>query len=254
VVNDVVFPLKYSNVRRHLEYYQYLEEEEEYYRQQEEMLLREQEIALQQQQQQQQLQHAKPAKNDEVRQATDEAAKAAQETARAAAEASQGLMKGISSLGGNLMEQSGGFGFGFGSGNKKGAASGFSIGGFGLGSLGGAQQPAKKTEPVKTQQQKQQTALQTKAVAEVKKPIVQADMYAKPYTAHMTAQERWWWAYRMTVQVKTATTTTSTLPRNLHLYNLWIILLDINFLVFIFKTICILVVHLPNHLLLTKNV
>ena len=136
-----------------------------------------------------------------MRQAADEATKAAQEAAKAAAEASQGLMKGNSSLGGNLMEQSGGFGFGFGSGSKKGASSGFSIGGFGLGSLGGSQQPAKKAEPVKPQQQQQQKQ-QQKAAVDAKKPIIQADQYAKPYTAHMTAQERWWWAYRMTVQVK----------------------------------------------------
>ena len=206
------------------------------------MLLREQELALQQQQQ------AKPVKNDEVRQAADEAAKAAQEAAKAAAEASQGLMKGISSLGGNLMEQSGGFGFGFGSGSKKGASSGFSIGGFGLGSLGGSQQPAKKTEPVKPQQQQtaiqNKTAVQSKAAVDVNKPsIAQADQYSKPYTAHMTAQERWWWAYRMTVQVKNATTTTtptptSTLPRNLHS-----VVLEIYFSVS-FKQFCNLVVLL----------
>jgi len=190
-VENILFvvPVKISEVRRHLEYYQYVEQEEEYYRQQEKMLIREQTRA---QEQEQQSAAGKSSQKDEMKQAADEATKAAQEAAKAAAEASQGLMKGISSLGGNLMEQSGGFGFGFGGGssNKKG---GFSLGGFGLGSLGAATQPAKKVEPV---------------VAKPKQPVIDEKLYPKPYTAHMTAQERWWWAYRMTVQVT---------PRNIDL-------------------------------------
>ena len=176
-------------------FYQYLEEEEEYYRQQEEQQLRyEQEAAalqnvtkLQSDVAGQPIQEHK----DEVKRAADEAAKAAQEAAKAAAEASQGLMKGITSLGGNIMEQSGGFGFGFGAGSNKKGSSGFSIGGFGLGSIGGMTQPAKKPEAA----QPMQTILKTEI-----KPIYD-DQFAKPCTARMTAKERWWWAYRMTVQV-----------------------------------------------------
>ena len=160
------------------------------------MIIREQELAHQAQQQ---TAVGRSSQKDEVKQAADEAAKAAQEAAKAAAEASQGLMKGISSLGGNLMEQSGGFGFGFGGGssNKKGSSGGFSLGGFGLGSLGGTAQPAKKVEPkpvVSQQKPKQQ-------VEPVVVQVFDEELFAKPYTAHMTAQERWWWAYRMTVQV-----------------------------------------------------
>jgi hypothetical protein len=184
-----------------------LEEEEEYYRQQEQLIHLEQEAAQQAlintgsdvvgkptQLQQQQQQH---------KQAADEATKAAQEAAKAAAEASQGLMKGISSLGGNLMEQSGGFGFGFGGGSNKKGSSGFSLGGFGLGSMGGSAQPAKKPEVAKPKQaaaQAKQIVPQKATTVEVK-PVYD-DLFYKPCTAHMTAKERWWWAYRMTVQVK----------------------------------------------------
>ena len=156
-----------------------MEEEEEYYRQQEELLLLQEQADQAQAAQQVK---AQQQQKDEVKQAADEAAKAAQEAAKAAAEASQGLIKGISSIGGNLLEQSGGFGFGFG---------------------GGLSQPAKKApEPAKPKQ----AAAPAQKAPVAQKPVevkLAADLYPKPYTAHMSARERWWWAYRMTVQVNT---------------------------------------------------
>lgn len=187
--------IKISDVRRHLEYYQYLEEEEEFYRLEAERAAREQEQYL----------HGNKAEvnnrqqtqqSDELKQAADEATKAAQEAAKAAAEASQGLLKGISSFGGNLMEQSGGFGFGFGGGKEKKASTGFSLGGFGLASLGAPPQAQKKAQTVPQPQAQPPKA----APAEMLTPA--ADAYLKPFTGRMTARERWWWAYRMTVQVK----------------------------------------------------
>ena len=177
-----------------------MEEEEEYYRQQEELLLLQEQAEQAQAAQQVK---AQQQQKDEVKQAADEAAKAAQEAAKAAAEASQGLIKGISSIGGNLLEQSGGFGFGFGGGSNKKQSSWFRIGGFGLGSLGGLSQPAKKApEPAKPKQ----AAAPAQKAPVAQKPVevkLAADLYPKPYTAHMSARERWWWAYRMTVQVNT---------------------------------------------------
>jgi len=180
-------------VRRHLEYYQYLEEEEEFYRLEAERAAREQELYLDQLD----ANKVEPnhlSQNDELKQVADEASRAAQEAAKAAAEASQGLLKGITSLGGNLMEQSGGFGFGFGGGKEKKASTGFSLGGFGLSSLGTSPQVQKKAP----------TLPQSKAEP-AKGPPVAVDVYLKPFTSRMTAKERWWWAYRMTVQVTLTT-------------------------------------------------
>ncbi len=184
--------VKISDVRRHLEFYQYLEEEEEFYRLEAERAAREQEQYLAQLQPNGAEIDSQAQQGDELKQAADEAAKAAQEAAKAAAEASQGLLKGISSFGGNLMEQSGVFGFG-GSGKEKKATAGFSLGGFGLGSLGATPQAQKKP----------QTVSQPKAQPpKPELPAPAVDAYLKPLTGRMTARERWWWAYRMTVQVK----------------------------------------------------
>ena len=151
---------------------------------------------------------------DEVKQATDEAAKAAQEAAKVAAEASQSLMKGLSSFGGGLLG---------GGGGKQQKAGGGLLGGFGFGGGAGTQAQSKtaqkQSKPAATADGKKAQGIGQKPVAVKKvREVTPHDLEMKPYTAKMTARERWLWAFRMLQQV---TETPHHLPSSilLHLFS-----------------------------------
>ena len=170
---------------------------------------------------------------DDVSKAADEATKAAEEAAKAAADASKKLLKGMSGMGGGLMDSL----------NSKpkpdGKQTGFGFGGFG--GLFGAAEPPKKqlvkpaaekqpaavkpvTKPLVPEVQTkpvQPAVVKPKAIQEqapkdvvvpepkpiqtqvmtTKKAVTADDLLNKPFTARMTARERWKWAYSMARQV-----------------------------------------------------